>query len=188
MSGLIARLTGPAYPSGSSRHLLTAAALTLALGCGGGGDVSAPEDDDPPGGQLPDALVGSWRWEEIGDVQCDPGTGQCASTYARSQTLRLTGEGRFTQVLVYESHLGGCSLEVLHESEGTADAQEASLLLHVADGVTRVDDTCGESGVTDETGETYRFTWEIRDGEGGGPELVLVDEEENTLGPFQPDQ
>ena len=54
--------------------------------------------------------------------------------------------------------------------------------------MTRVDDTCGESGVTDETGETYRYTWEIRDGEGGGQELVLVDEEENTLGPFQPDQ
>ena len=117
--------TGPRwsiFPSGISRHLVSTVGLALVLGCGGGDDVSAPEGDDPPAGDLPDALVGTWRWEEIGDVICDPNTGLCSSSYARSQSLRLTDDGDFEHVLVYESNLGGCSLEVLHESAGTAAA------------------------------------------------------------------
>ena len=173
------------------RALVAALGLALVLGCGSGDDVTAPEDggdDNPPAGQLPDALVGNWRWEEIGDVLCDPVTGQCTSSYARSQTLRLTENGDFQHVLVFESNLSGCSLEVLHESNGTAEAEGTALVLHIAEGTTRVDDTCGESGVTDESGQADRYTWEITEGEGGAPELVLVDEEENTLGPFRPEE
>lgn len=166
------------------RSVAAALALALVVGCGSGDDVAAP-DDDTPGGEIPEALVGSWNWQEIGDVVCDPGTGQCGASVARSQTLRLTDDGRFTHVLVYESNLGGCRLEVLHESEGSAEVEGSALLLHIAEGTTRVDNTCGESGVTDESGETDRYGWELREGEGGAPELMLVDDEENTLGPFE---
>ena len=189
MPYLLACRLGTFSPMRSPRRLVTALALGLLAGCGSGDDVAAPDgDDDGSGGQLPGALVGSWRWEEIGDVVCDPGTGQCGASVARSQTLQLTEDGRFTHVLVYESNLGGCRLEVLHESEGTAEAQGTSLLLHIAEGVTQVDNTCGESGTTDESGETDRYSWEIRAGEGGTPQLVLVDEEDNTIGPFTPEE
>ena len=118
-------------------------------------------DDENAPGALPDALLGSWKWQEIGNVVCDPVTGQCGSSFDRSQTLELTEEGRFTHVLVYESHLGGCCIS------------------------TQVQDSCGESGTTDESGETDRYSWEVAEGEDGVQELTLVDEEENRLGPFQ---
>ena len=171
------------------RTLLTTLAITAAPGCGSGGDAAAPDGpgDNPSGGQLPDSLVGTWRWEEIGDVVCDPATGQCTNSFARSQKLELSDDGHFTHVLVYESHLAGCDLEVLHQSDGTAEAQGGSLLLHISAGTTKVDNTCGESGITDESGQTDTYDWEIRGGEAGVPELILVDEEGTTLGPFQPE-
>lgn len=188
MSYPFPRHSGTGLPAISTRLLTAAFAATLTLGCGsdGGGDATAPDDDDENApGALPGDLVGSWKWEQIGDVVCDPATGQCTSSFARSQTLALTASGGFTHVLVFESHLGGCDLEVLHQSEGTAEAQEATLLLHITEGTTQVQDSCGESGVTDESGETDRYSWELAAGEGGVQELTLVDAEDNTLGPFQ---
>ncbi|HEU4524753.1 MAG TPA: hypothetical protein VFR62_07000 [Gemmatimonadales bacterium] len=186
MSYAFPHLSGASAPAVRLRSLLVLLTLTFAPGCGSGGDAAAPErDGENAPDALPQALVGSWKWEEIGDVVCDPATGQCTSSYARSQTLELTDAGGFTHVLVYESHLGGCSLEVLHESEGGAEAEEATLLLHIAEGTTRVQNSCGESGVTDESGQTDRYTWEVSAGESGVQQLTLVDEEENTLGPFQ---
>ena len=185
MSHFFPRLIGTGVPAVSPRSFLAAMSFVLVLGCGSGGDAAAPDgDDENAPGALPDALLGSWKWQEIGDVVCDPATGQCGISFDRSQTLELTEDGRFTHVLVYESHLGGCNLEVLHESDGTAEAQEATLMLHIAEGTTQVQDSCGESGTTDESGETDRYSWEVAEGEDGVQELTLVDEEENRLGPF----
>jgi hypothetical protein len=185
MSRLSPCFSGTSVPAVSLRSL-TALALALTVGCGSGGDAAAPEGDgENPPGSVPDTLVGSWKWEEIGDVVCDPATGQCITSVVRSQTLQLTEDGRFTHVLMYESHLGGCDLEVLHQSEGTAETDAATLLLHITDGTTQVQNSCGESGTTDESGQTDTYSWEISAGEAGVQQLTLVDEEDNTLGPFQ---
>jgi hypothetical protein len=100
-----------------------------------GGDSTAP-NNPPPSSNLPAELLGEWHYQFLGDVNCDPSTGQCASTSNQSETLKLSSYGQFEHVFVGESNFPPCSMEVLHQSEGTAEVQGANLLLHMRKGTT----------------------------------------------------
>src|SRR5215207_529850 len=122
------------------------ALLALTLGCGSGGD-STTGPNNPPGGSsnLPAELLGEWHYQYIGVPNCDPDTGQCVSTANQSETLTRSSSGRLEHVFVGESNFPPCNMEVLHQSEGTAEVQGSSLLLHISKGTTKVTDTCGEN-------------------------------------------
>ena len=105
------------------------------------------------------------------------------STANQSETLTLSSNGQFEHVFVGESNLPPCNMEVLHQSEGTAEVQGSSLLLHMSKGTTKVTDTCGEDAITDEAGETDTYTWELIDNN-GSPQLTLTNDKGTALGPF----
>ena len=156
--------------------------LGLAHACGSGGDATAP--DTPTGGSnLPAELVGKWHYDVILDQNCDPDTGQCVPTADQSETLTLSSNGQFEHVFVGESNFPPCSMEVLHQSEGTAEVQGTNLLLHMSKGTTKVTNTCGDSGTSDEAGETDSYTWALSDNN-GAPQLTLVNDHGTSLGPF----
>ena len=152
------------------RLLPTTLLLALTISCGGGGDAAAP-GDGAPAGQVPDELVGSWRFELILDQTCDPNTGLCVPTSAQTETLTFTDEGRFEHVFFSESNFPPCSQVIQHQSEGSVEVSQSTLALHITEGVTRVEDNCGESSVTDEAGETDTYTWEITASQGGTPQI-----------------
>jgi hypothetical protein len=160
------------------------ALLALTLACGSGGD-STTGPSNPPGGssKLPAELLGEWHYQFIGVPNCDPDTGQCVSTANQSETLTLSSNGQFEHVFVGESNFPPCNMEVLHQSEGTAEVQGSSLLLHISKGTTKVTDTCGEDATTDEAGETDTYTWELTDNN-GSPQLTLTNDKGTALGPF----
>jgi hypothetical protein len=164
--------------------------LALAIACGSGGDSTAPDDPNnppPAGGNLPSELVGKWHYQFLGDQNCDPETGQCVSTANQSETLTLSSNGHFEHVFVGESNFPPCMKEVLHQSEGTAEVQGSSLLLHISEGVTRGTDTCGDNTNKDEAGETDTYTWELSDNS-GTPQLTLTNDHGVELGPFEKTQ
>lgn len=163
-----------------SRPSLALLALTLA--CGSGGDATAP-NDPPAASTLPAELVGEWHYQQILDQNCDPETGQCVPTADQSETVTLGSEGHFEHVFVGESNFPPCSMEVLHQSEGTAEVQGSTLLLHMSKGVTKVTNTCGEDSTTDEAGDTDTYTWELSDNN-GSPQLTLTNDKGTPLGPF----
>jgi hypothetical protein len=78
-------------------------------------------------------------------------------------------------------------MEVLHESQGTAEVQGSSLLLHISEGTTRVTDTCGENKTTNEAGKTDTYTWALSDSSGVS-QLTLTNENGTALGPFEKKQ
>jgi hypothetical protein len=49
-----------------------------------------------------------------------------------------------------------------------------------------VQDNCGESGETNEAGNTYSYDYDISAGDGGTPQLVLTDPEGDEINPFEP--
>jgi hypothetical protein len=157
--------------------------LALAIACGSGGDSTAP-DNPPAGSNLPAELLGEWHYQFLGLPKCDPNTGQCASTANQSETLKLSPNGHFEHVFVGESNFPPCRMEVLHESEGTAEVQGSNLLLHIRTGTTRVTDTCGDNETNDEAGETDTYTWVLSDST-GAPQLTLTNENGTALGPFE---
>jgi hypothetical protein len=161
-------------------------ALTVAaiLGCGSGGDATSPSGGGPTTAALPAELIARWHLEQAGDPTCDPSTGQCITSFARSETLELTSTGTFEHSLFAESNLPPCSLTAHHQSSGTAEADGATLQLHVQKGVTSVQDNCGESGDTDESGKTYHYSYRITSGSAGGRQLTLTDEQGDEIGPF----
>jgi hypothetical protein len=160
-------------------------ALAATLACGSGDDATAPEDGGNPSA-LPAALVARWHFEQAGDPICDPDTGQCSSSLARSETLELTSAGTFDHALFAESNLAPCSLTAHHQSSGTAEADGTTLRLHVSQGRTVIEDNCGESGDTDESGKTYSYSYRVIAGSGNGRELMLTDEQGDEIGPFVP--
>src|SRR4051794_17307580 len=100
-----------------SFHPTAATLLTLLLAQACGSDNSTgPGDNGTPA--LPAELVGTWRLAQAGEPVCDPDTGECVQSYARSETLELTGGGNFDHSLFFESHLPPCSLVVHHQSNG----------------------------------------------------------------------
>ncbi len=160
------------------------ALLALTLACGSGGDSTTGPSNPPAGSSnLPAELLGEWHYQFIGVPNCDPDTGQCVSTSNQSETLTLSSSGHFEHVFVGESNFPPCSMEVLHQSEGAAEVQGSSLLLHMSTGTTKVTDTCGEDAITDEAGETDTYTWELRDNN-GSPQLTLTNDKGTALGPF----
>jgi len=163
-----------------SRPALALLALTLA--CGSGGDATAPSDP-PAASQLPAELVGEWHYQQILDQNCDPETGQCVPTADQSETVTLGSDGHFEHVFVGESNFPPCSMEVLHQSEGAAEVQGSTLLLHMSKGVTKVTNTCGEDSTTDEAGEIDTYTWELSDNNGSA-QLTLTNDNGTALGPF----
>ena len=108
-------------------------------------------------------------------------------TSDQSETLALTSNGHFEHVFVGESNFPPCSMEVLHQSEGTAEVQGSSLLLHMSKGTTKVTNTCGDSSTSDEAGETDTYTWEISSDD-GAPQLTLTNDHGTALGPFEKKQ
>jgi hypothetical protein len=98
------------------------ALLAMALACGSGGDSTSPNPPSPTG-NLPAELLGEWHYQFLGIPNCNPDTGQCVSTANQSETLKFSSNGRFEHVFVGESNFPPCSMEVLHESEGTAEVQ-----------------------------------------------------------------
>lgn len=157
--------------------------LVAAAGCG------SDSSDGPSGGDspaLPSQLVATWHLSQAGEPVCDPDTGECVQSFARSETLDLVEDGTFEHALFFESHFPPCSLVVHHQSSGTAEATGDTLRLRISDGLTHVDDNCGNrGGDTDEAGNTETFTYRISDGSSGGPELMLTDEEGTDIGPYE---
>ena len=160
--------------------------LALAIACGSGGDATAP-NTPPSGTTLPAELLGEWHYQFIGDQNCDPDTGQCVTSADQSETLTLSSNGHFEHVFVGESNFPPCSMEVLHQSEGTAEVQGATLLLHMSQGTTKVTNTCGESATSDEAGVTDSYSWELS-GSSGAPQLSLTNDKGTVLGPFEKKQ
>ena len=160
------------------------AVLALTLACGSGSDSTTGPNNPPSGSSnLPAELVGKWHYQFIGVPQCDPQTGQCMSTANQSETLTLSSSGHFEHVFVGESNFPPCNMEVLHQSQGTAEAKGSSLLLHMSTGTTKVTDTCGEDATSNEAGETDTYTWELSDST-GTPLLTLTNDKGTSLGPF----
>ena len=165
--------------------LRTASALlVLTAACGSGGDAAAP-NDPPATSNVPAELLGEWHYTQILDQNCDPDTGQCVPTSDQSETLTLSSNGHFEHVFVAESNFPGCRREVLHESQGTAEVQGSSLLLHISEGTTRDTNTCGENRTFDEAGETDTYTWALSDDSDGTPQLTLINDHGTELGPFE---
>lgn len=165
-----------------------AACLMSACGPNTPDDLPPPGPSQLPGGPagnqgstVPSALVGQWRFEAIGDQTCDPNTGTCLPTYVHVETLALTADGRFTFVLVGESHFPPCSLIATAEASGRATVQGVTLTLFVEQGFTRREDSCGENGQTDERGQSWLFTWALAD----SGQLTLTNDEGVSVGPFQ---
>jgi hypothetical protein len=154
----------------------------LAVACGSGGDVTAPENP-PASSSLPAELLGEWHYDQILDQNCDPDTGQCVPTSDQSETLALSSNGHFEHVFTGESNFPPCSLQVLHQSEGTAEVQGSSLLLHMSTGTTKVTNTCGESSTSDEAGDTDTYTWQLSNSN-GAQQLTLINDKGTALGPF----
>ncbi|MFL5490250.1 MAG: hypothetical protein ACJ8AV_02470 [Gemmatimonadales bacterium] len=160
------------------------ALLALTLACGSGSDSTTGPSNAPEGtSNVPAELLGEWHYQFIGVPNCDPDTGQCASTSNQSETLTLSSNGHFEHVFVGESNFPPCSMEVLHQSEGTAEVQGSTLLLHMSKGVTKVSNTCGEDSTSDEAGETDTYAWELSDNN-GSPQLTLTNDKGTPLGPF----
>ena len=74
-------------------------------------------------------------------------------------------------------------MEVLHQSEGTAEVQGSNLLLHISEGTTRVTNTCGDNATNDEAGKTDTYTWALSNNEGTS-QLTLTNDQGTELGPF----
>jgi hypothetical protein len=164
------------------------ALLAMALACGSGGDSSSTGPNNPPAASnLPAELLGEWHYQFIGIPNCDPDTGQCASTANQSETLTLSSNGHFEHVFVGESNFPPCNMEVLHESEGTAEVEGSNLLLHISTGTTRVTNTCGDNETNDEAGETDTYTWALNDSSGAS-QLTLTNDQGTELGPFDKKQ
>jgi len=158
------------------------ALLALAIACGSGGDSTAP-NSPPPAGNFPAELQGEWHYQFLGIPNCNPDTGQCTSTANQSETLKFSSNGQFEHVFVGESNFPPCRMEVLHQSEGTAEVQGSNLLLHISEGTTRVTDTCGDNATNDEAGETDTYAWVLSDNS-GTPQLTLTNAQGTALGPF----
>jgi hypothetical protein len=162
------------------------ALLAMALACGSGGDSTGP-NNPPAASNLPAELLGEWHYQFIGVPNCDPDTGQCVSTANQSETLTLSSNGHFEHVFVGESNFPPCNMEVLHESEGTAEVQGPNLLLHIGTGTTRVTNTCGDNETNDEAGETDTYTWALSTSD-GAQQLTLTNDQGTELGPFDKKQ
>lgn len=157
------------------RKILLAGVLWLIAGCGS--NKPAP----PYAAQsVPQELLGTWHYELLGDQLCDPSTGGCVPSYARSETLKLTSDERFTYVLYGETNFPPCSRVIAAEGRGTARVSGATLLLSVERGSSKNDDTCGDSFTNDERGNTWTYAWELLEGE-----LMLTNDQGTRIGPFQ---
>ena len=162
------------------------ALLAMAIACGSGGDSTSPNTPSPTG-NLPAELLGEWHYQFLGIPNCNPDTGQCVSTANQSETLKFSSNGHFEHVFVGESNFPPCSMEVLHESEGTAEVQGSNLLLHISTGTTRGTNTCGHNETNDEAGKTDTYTWALSDSS-GVRQLTLTNENGTALGPFEKKQ
>ena len=94
-----------------------------------------------------------------------------------------SSNGHFEHVFTGESNFPPCSLEILHQSEGAAEVNGSTLLLHVSQGRTKSTNTCGDNTDTDEAGNTLTYTWELSDS-AGTQQLILTNDKGTGLGPF----
>lgn len=157
------------------RKLLFVGVLWLIAGCGS--NDPTPRYGAP---SVPLELLGTWHYQLFGDQLCDPSTGSCVPSYARSETLQLTSDGRFTYVLYGETNFPPCGRVITAEGRGTARVSGPTLSLSVERGSTRNDDSCGDSFANDERGNTWTYAWELLEGE-----LMLTNDQGTRIGPFQ---
>jgi hypothetical protein len=59
------------------------------------------------------------------------------------ETLNIGADSHFDHVLFAELNFPPCIVLVQHQSEGTAEVQDSTLLLHMNSETTRVDNNCG---------------------------------------------
>jgi hypothetical protein len=170
------------FPIASGALLLL---TVVASGCSSDKSTGPGSGGAPPDA-LPAQLLGTWHLEQAGEPVCDPGTGECVQSFARSETLDLGDDGSFEHSLFFESHLPPCSLTVHHQSSGRAEASGATLQLHISEGLTHVEDNCGgRGGDTNEAGTTDTFSYQLSESSTGGAQLVLTDEEGTEIGPYE---
>jgi hypothetical protein len=168
-----------------ARAVLLILAIVAVPACGSDNSTNLG-DEGTPSDALPAELVGTWHLEQAGDPICDPDTGECTQSFARSETLELRNTGTFEHALFFESNLPPCNLTVHHESSGTTEASGTTLQLRISEGLTHVEDNCGDrGGDTNEAGNTETFTYQVSQGSGGGPELKLTDDQGTEIGPYE---
>ncbi|HEU0035165.1 MAG TPA: hypothetical protein VFQ53_31280 [Kofleriaceae bacterium] len=147
--------------------------IVAASGCG-------RDADGGPTKPLPPALVGEWKFEQLGDVQCDA-AGKCHPTIARRERMKLAADGAFEYSLYAESHFPPCKLVGHAQGKGTATATATTLALHVREGFVKREDSCGKSAETNEKGQIWKYTYELaRDGT-----LMLTNDEGTKVGPYK---
>ena len=170
----------PEFLPATAALLLT---LVAASGCGSDSSSGPGVNESPT---LPAELVATWHLSQAGDPVCDPDTGECVQSFARSETLDLADDGTFDHALFFESHFPPCDLVVHHQSRGSAEASGDTLQLRISEGETHVEDNCGSrGGDTNEAGNTETFTYQISEGSSGGQELMLTDQEGTDIGPYE---
>jgi hypothetical protein len=164
-----------------TRALLIALMTIAGFSCGSRDTSNYGGNNSSSTGSVPSELVGSWHLATATSPTCDPDTGVCEDTSARSETLTIKADGSFEHSLFAESNLSQCHLQAHHQSSGTATASGNTLSLHIRQGLTSVQDDCGNNGGdTNEAGRTYSYTYVI---EGG--QLTLTDQDGNDIGPFE---
>ncbi len=146
--------------------------LWLIVGCGSSGSPTYG------GAPVPSALIGTWSYEVFGNQLCDQ-TNHCVPSYAHTEQLSLTRDGRFSLSRSEETNTSTCTLVVDTQGEGSAAVDGSTLLLYVDQGTTRNDDTCGQSTLIDERGNIWAYAWEVF-----GNQLMLTSEQGTQLGPF----
>lgn len=130
--------------------------------------------------RIPANLVGEWKFEQLGDAQCDD-SGRCIPTIARRERLTLTADAKFEYSLYAESNFPPCKLVGQAQGRGTANVTGAKLELLVAEGFSKKQDSCGKSFDNSEKGNTWTYTFVLAaDGT-----LMLTNDEGTQIGPYK---
>jgi hypothetical protein len=137
--------------------------------------ATPPHPNNPPAGSnLPAELVGEWHYQQIGDHNCSPDTGQCVPTSSQSETVTLASNVHFEHVFVGESNFPPCSMEAA-PVRGYGGGTGLQPVAPHEQGNNPGDQHCGESSTSDEAGETDTYTWELSNSD-GAPQLTLTND------------
>lgn len=154
--------------------------LPVCIVAGGCGEADGSPKEAQRAGKLPSSLVGEWKFEQLGQLECNE-TGNCHPTIVRRERLKLTADAKFEYSLYAESHFPPCKLVGHAQGKGTASAKGSRLDLRVAEGFVKQRNTCGKSASTNEKGKTWTYTYELaEDGT-----LMLTNDEGTRIGPYK---
>lgn len=150
-----------------------------AFACGSEAE-GGPQAPPRGAGKIPSALVGEWKFEQTGLLECNE-AGNCHPTIVRRERMKLTAAGTFEYSLYAESHFPPCKLVGHAQGKGMASVKGATLDMRVAEGFVKQQDSCGKSFTTDEKGKTWTYTFELAsDGT-----LMLTNEDGAKIGPYK---